>query len=103
MSYRLALQEALGKENVFSELHHHLCPEDQWVLEGRAAIVATGCLTDICVETAVRHAVSLDYLVTVASDCCASFTTEAHGQALVRMERAFGRVVDSSAIASHWR
>src|SRR5665811_171136 len=23
------LQEALGKENVFSELHHHLCPEDQ--------------------------------------------------------------------------
>ncbi|HVS50300.1 MAG TPA: error-prone DNA polymerase [Candidatus Dormibacteraeota bacterium] len=32
------LQEALGKENVFSELHHHLCPEDQWVLEGRAAM-----------------------------------------------------------------
>jgi ureidoacrylate peracid hydrolase len=60
-------------------------------------------LTDICVETAVRHAVSLDYLVTVASDCCASFTTEAHDQALVRMERAFGRVVDSHAIASDWR
>jgi len=32
------MQEALGKENVFSELHHHLCPEDQWVLEGRAAL-----------------------------------------------------------------
>src|SRR6202171_645526 len=32
------LQEALGKENVFSELHNHLCPEDQWVLEGRAAM-----------------------------------------------------------------
>src|SRR5437588_1933747 len=32
------LQEALGKENVFSELHHHLRPEDQWVLEGRAAM-----------------------------------------------------------------
>jgi len=32
------LQEALGKESVFSELHHHLCPEDQWVLEGRAAM-----------------------------------------------------------------
>ncbi len=32
------LQEALGKENVFSELHHHLCPEDQWVLEGRATM-----------------------------------------------------------------
>ena len=32
------MQEALGRENVFSELHHHLCPEDQWVLEGRAAM-----------------------------------------------------------------
>jgi error-prone DNA polymerase len=32
------LQEALGNENVFSELHHHLRPEDSWVLEGRAAM-----------------------------------------------------------------
>ncbi len=32
------LQEALGKESVFSELHHHLRPEDPWVLEGRAAM-----------------------------------------------------------------
>jgi ureidoacrylate peracid hydrolase len=69
----------------------------------REAIVATGCLTDICVEAAVRHAVSLDYFVTVAADCCASFTTEAHGQALARMERAFGRVAGSAEIASHWR
>src|SRR5207302_331244 len=27
------LQDALGKENVFSELHQHLRPEDEWVLE----------------------------------------------------------------------
>ena len=33
-----SLQEALGRENVFSELHHHLGPADQWVLEGRAAM-----------------------------------------------------------------
>ncbi len=32
------LQEALSKENVFSELHHHMRPEDPWILEGRAAI-----------------------------------------------------------------
>ena len=30
--------EVLGKENVFSELHHHLGPEAAWVLEGRAAM-----------------------------------------------------------------
>jgi error-prone DNA polymerase len=34
------LQEALGKENVFSELHHHLTPEAPWRLEGRAAMAA---------------------------------------------------------------
>jgi error-prone DNA polymerase len=33
-----AMQEALGGENVFSELHHHLDPEDRWVLEGRASM-----------------------------------------------------------------
>jgi error-prone DNA polymerase len=70
------LQEALGRENVFSELHHHLCPEDQWVLEGRAAmakrcgamIVATNevhyhvrerrRLHDVLV--AIRHRASLE-------------------------------------------
>ena len=30
------IQESLGLENVFSELHHHLRAEDRWVLEGRA-------------------------------------------------------------------
>jgi len=32
------LQEALGQDSVFSELHNHLRSEDQWVLEGRAAM-----------------------------------------------------------------
>jgi len=32
------LQEALGKESVFSELHHHVRPEVGWMLEGRAAM-----------------------------------------------------------------
>jgi error-prone DNA polymerase len=70
------LQEGLGKENVFSELHHHLRPEDPWVLEGRAemakrcgaAVVATNQvhyhvperrrLHDVMV--AIRHRATLD-------------------------------------------
>jgi error-prone DNA polymerase len=32
------LHESLGRDNVFSELHHHLRPQDDWVLEGRAAM-----------------------------------------------------------------
>ncbi|TAN32055.1 DNA polymerase III subunit alpha [bacterium] len=70
------LQEALGNESVFSELHHHLRPEDPWVLEGRAsmakrcgaAVVATNQvhyhvperrrLHDVLV--AIRHRTTLD-------------------------------------------
>jgi error-prone DNA polymerase len=70
------LQEALGRENVFSELHHHLGPADQWVLEGRGAmarrcgapVVATNevhyhvperrRLHDVLV--AIRHRATLD-------------------------------------------
>ena len=33
-----SLQDALGKKNVFVELHNHLRPLDGWVLEGRAAL-----------------------------------------------------------------
>jgi error-prone DNA polymerase len=48
------MQEALGKENVFSELHHHLCPEDQWVLEGRAAM-AKRCGAGIVASNEVHY------------------------------------------------
>ena len=34
------MQEALGRECVFSELHHHLRAEDSWILEGRAEMAA---------------------------------------------------------------
>jgi error-prone DNA polymerase len=69
-------QEELGKENVFSELHHHLRSVDAWVLEGRAAmarrcgapVVATNQvhyhvrerrrLHDVMV--AIRHRATLD-------------------------------------------
>jgi error-prone DNA polymerase len=70
------LQEALGKDEVFSELHHHLRSEDPWVLEGRASmakrcdapVVATNQvhyhvperrrLHDVVV--AIRHRATLD-------------------------------------------
>ncbi len=51
------LQEALGRENVFSELHHHLCPEDQWVLEGRAAM-AKRCGATVVATNEVHYHVA---------------------------------------------
>src|SRR5258708_4244905 len=49
-----SLQEALGKENVFSELHHHLRPEDSWVLEGRAAL-AQRCAPAVAAPQPLPH------------------------------------------------
>jgi len=51
------LLEALGKENVFSELHHHLRPQDQWVLEGRAAM-AKRCGARVVATNQVHYHVS---------------------------------------------
>ena len=70
------LLDSLGKENVFSEVHHHLRPEDEWMLEGRAAMArrcgATGVATNQVhyhvaerrrlhdVLVAIRHRATLD-------------------------------------------
>jgi error-prone DNA polymerase len=48
------LQEALGSTNVFSELNHHLRPEDSWVLEGRAAM-AKRCKAPIVATNQVHY------------------------------------------------
>jgi error-prone DNA polymerase len=50
-------QEALGKDDVFSELHHHLRSEDQWVLEGRAAM-AKRCRAPVVATNQVHYHVS---------------------------------------------
>ncbi|HET7418755.1 MAG TPA: error-prone DNA polymerase [Candidatus Dormibacteraeota bacterium] len=51
------LQSALGRENVFSELHHHMRPEDQWVLEGRAAM-ARRCGAGVVATNQVHYHVA---------------------------------------------
>ena len=48
------LQEALGNENVFSELNHHLRPEDSWILEGRAAM-AKRCSASLVATNQVHY------------------------------------------------
>jgi error-prone DNA polymerase len=71
-----SLQEALGRENVFVELHHHLRPEDGWIAAGRAELarrcgaitVATNDVHYHVPErrrlhdalTAIRHRATLD-------------------------------------------
>jgi error-prone DNA polymerase len=52
-----SLQEALGRENVFIELHHHLRAEDPWLLEGRAEL-ARRCRAGVVASNQVRYHVS---------------------------------------------
>ena len=49
-------QEALGKDDVFSELHHHLRAEDEWILEGRAAMAKRCGATTVATNQVHYHA-----------------------------------------------
>ena len=43
---------------------------------GTRFLIIAGCLTDQCVDSAVRDACDLGYLVTVATDACATLSAE---------------------------
>jgi ureidoacrylate peracid hydrolase len=45
-------------------------------------LIIVGLLTDQCVESAVRDACDLGYLVTVVNDACVTYSEERHQQAL---------------------
>ncbi len=49
---------------------------------GVSQIVLCGCLTDQCVESAVRDACDLGYLVTLVPDACATMTQARHDTSL---------------------
>lgn len=49
---------------------------------GVAQLVISGVLTDQCVESAVRDACDLGYLVTLVTDACATYTDARHAASL---------------------
>jgi biuret amidohydrolase len=62
---------------------------------GASALIISGCLTDQCVDMAVRDAADKGYLVTLLADACATYSSERHEAAI----RAFGgycRVTDTN-------
>jgi ureidoacrylate peracid hydrolase len=60
-------------------------------------LIIAGCLTDQCVDSAVRDACDLGYLVTVATDACATLTAERHESSL-RNNRGYCRQVTSRTL-----
>ena len=49
---------------------------------GVRQLVISGLLTDQCVESAIRDACDLGYLVTQVTDACATYTTDRHNHSL---------------------
>jgi ureidoacrylate peracid hydrolase len=67
-------------------------------LRVRSLIVA-GCLTDQCVDSAVRDACDLGYLVTTVTDACATLSQERHDWSL-RNNRGYCRQIGTDAMLS---
>ena len=59
---------------------------------GVAQLVISGVVTDQCVESAIRDACDLGYLVTQVTDACATYTQERH-EASLRAIRGYCRQV----------
>ena len=57
---------------------------------GTQYLIVAGCLTDQCVDSTVRDACDLGYLVTVATDACLTLSAERHEWSL-RNNRGYGR------------
>jgi ureidoacrylate peracid hydrolase len=52
---------------------------------GVRSLIVTGMMTDQCVESAVRDACDLGYLVTLITDACTTDSAERHEQSLIGM------------------
>ena len=50
---------------------------------GVRSLIITGIITDQCVESAVRDACDLGYLVTLVTDACTTNSAQRHEQSLV--------------------
>jgi ureidoacrylate peracid hydrolase len=59
---------------------------------GTRYLIIAGCLTDQCVDSAVRDACDLGYLVTVPTDACVTLSAERHEWSL-RNNRGYCRQV----------
>lgn len=66
---------------------------------GKRQVILCGVVTDQCVESAVRDACDLGYLVTLVPDACATYTHERH-EASIRAIRGYCRQVTTDALVA---
>jgi len=66
---------------------------------GVRQLVIAGLLTDQCVESAVRDACDLGYLVTLVTDACATMSQARHAQALAEISGYCRQVITAELLA----
>ena len=66
---------------------------------GVRSLIVAGVLTDQCIDSAVRDACDLGYLVTLVTDACATLTQERHDWSL-RNNRGYCRQVTTDALVA---
>jgi ureidoacrylate peracid hydrolase len=64
---------------------------------GTRYLIIAGCLTDQCVDSAVRDACDLGYIVTVPTDACVTLSAERHEWSL-RNNRGYCRQVTTAML-----
>jgi ureidoacrylate peracid hydrolase len=64
---------------------------------GVKSLIVAGVLTDQCIDSTVRDACDLGYLVTVPTDACATLSKERHDWSL-RNNRGYCRQVTTNAL-----
>lgn len=63
---------------------------------GIESLFVVGVYTNECVETTVRDACDLGYLVTVVEDCCTTVTPELHEASLATLRDRYARVIKTT-------
>jgi nicotinamidase-related amidase len=74
---------------VFSSTNIHYVLKNM----GIESLFVVGVYTNECVETTVRDACDLGYLVTVVDDCCATVTPELHDASLATLRDRYARIM----------
>ncbi len=66
---------------------------------GVRQLVISGLITDQCVESAIRDACDLGYLVTQVTDACATYSQERHDQSLATIKGYCRQITTDQLIA----
>jgi biuret amidohydrolase len=76
--------------------------DSQLRARGIDVVVATGVVTNLCVQTTVQHAFALGYYVVVVEDGTAAADPTVQAVTLDNFRRFFGPVVPAAAVVEHW-